>query len=130
MPDEIDAKALAQELGVEPTEPPTPAPPSETPPKGEELPKPPDTPEGGQPPTDEKKGGEEPPKGETPPDPLAEYAKGKKPDVALKGLLANPELGPMLNRWADTAAKHQVEAATQGAKDAAKAEEMLEKAKE
>ena len=120
MPDDIDAEALAKELGVEPTEPPKPASPPEPPPKGEETPKLPDTTEGAKPPEGEKKGGEVPGEGETPPDPLAEFT--KDPKTALKGLLANPILGPMLNQWADTAAKHQVEAAAKGAKDTVKAE--------
>jgi len=108
MPKEIDAEALAKELGVEPAEPSTPAPPSETPSKGDETPKPPGTTEGVQPPKDEKKDGEKPVEGETPPDPLAELAKDPK---FLQRILAHPELGPKFNQWADTAAKRQVEAA-------------------
>lgn len=120
---EIDAEALARDLGVETTEPPTAPPPPKTPLEGEEKPKPPDETkppgEGDQPPEGEKKDGEGAEKGETPPDPLAEFT--KDPDKALKGLLAHPVLGPMLNRWLDTGAKHQVEAATKGAEATAKA---------
>lgn len=115
MPDEVDETALARELGAEPAEPPKTPPPSETPPKGEETPKQPDATEGAQPPAGEKKDGKEEPKGETPPDPLE--------GLDLKDILAHPVLGPKFNQWADTAAKHQVEAATQGAKDTVKAEE-------
>lgn len=126
MPGDVDEVALAKELGVELTEPPATPPPPEHPPKGEETPKPPPDetkpPEGVQPPPEEKKDGEEEPKGEPPPDPLAQYAKGKDPKDALKGLLANPELGPLLNQWADLAAKAQLKTAADRAKGTAESE--------
>lgn len=101
MPDE-EVEALARELGAEPVEPPKPSEPPKTPDKGDEPSK------DDQPPKGEEKGDDGTGKGETPADPLAEYA--SDPEKALQGLLEHPKLGPMLNQWADRAARAQVEA--------------------
>jgi len=76
--------------------------------KGEEKPKG----EGGEKPGEGEDGGEQE-------DPLKDLAADKG---ALKVLLEHPELGPLLNRWADNAAKAQVATALESERPAIEAD--------